>query len=306
MDYLISGFVVNKIDDTVASQCTDEKLLQLGLVYGDLLSFRKHFPGPKTEISDAKTTVKSYSERAEELKQKLKRTHTGRINACQRPVTIKANYHVSFGLKCWEKSKYRLKLNKGFAEDVDREAKYNDVHEICRTYFQIPSNIKSYIGLFSGGKIEKTFMCLDNFAQLNREKKKALHFYLYVPISYSNLQFKTLIKEVSVEEGDSFELDELFDEKEDDNDSINSCVDNSNFSATTNPLSSPTASVSNSNLTREICLKCYSSYTSSVCIICEQHAAYEESLTKDQKKEEDSQHAIGSTSAAMVSSITFL
>ena len=128
--------MLNKIDDNIANKCSDAKLLEMGLIYGDLLSFREFFPDKCRTVDD---TMKTYAERSEELKKKLKRTHTSRIDTINRPVTVKSSYGVTFGLKCYEKTKYTLKINQGFTEQFDREATYNDIHEVCRTYFKIPS-----------------------------------------------------------------------------------------------------------------------------------------------------------------------
>eukprot|EP00794_Sanderia_malayensis_P002482 gene2482-2857_t len=53
--YLLPQFKLNKIDDSIAHKCSDEILLQMGLLYGDLLSFHETFP--KDQISTTTTTT---------------------------------------------------------------------------------------------------------------------------------------------------------------------------------------------------------------------------------------------------------
>ena len=70
MDYLFKSFVVNKIDDNVVPKVDNAKLNEIGLAYGDIVSYHQFFPDNKD------TTMFSYRQRAEELKNKLKRTHS--------------------------------------------------------------------------------------------------------------------------------------------------------------------------------------------------------------------------------------
>ena len=56
-------------DDTVAHNVNNQKLMEIELVYGDILLYRQFFSGKDT-------TQKSYEDRKEELKKKLKRTQT--------------------------------------------------------------------------------------------------------------------------------------------------------------------------------------------------------------------------------------
>ena len=84
MEYLVPSFILHKIDDSIAHKCSDEKLLELGLLYGDILSFRQCFSDNQSQIFTI--PVKSYKERADELNRKLKRTHTSRLNSCKKTV----------------------------------------------------------------------------------------------------------------------------------------------------------------------------------------------------------------------------
>ena len=198
LDYLLSGFIVNKIDDSVCSKCSDSKLLELGLAYGDLLSFRSYFQLPESST----TQVKSYEERAKILKDKLKRSHTDRVDSRSRPVTVKSSYNVSFGLKCMENQKYTLKLNKGFNDTFDRTSSYSHLHNVCREYFKIPEITETYLGYYNGSKIETSFLNLERFALKQKNKKKGLHLYLFYPLSYAKLQLKCILSGSSINTAD--------------------------------------------------------------------------------------------------------
>ena len=56
--------------------------------------------------------VASYEERAQELKMKIQRTHSGRTDTMKRPIHINKVYNVAIGIKCYEKNKYKLKLKR--------------------------------------------------------------------------------------------------------------------------------------------------------------------------------------------------
>ncbi|XP_057308106.1 uncharacterized protein LOC130645989 [Hydractinia symbiolongicarpus] len=209
MDCLLPTFIANKVDDSIAHLCT-EKINFWKWVYcsyGDLLSLRQTFPNmPGNQTSGE--GKKHYRERAEELKQKLKRTHTCRLNACKKLITIKSSYHINFGIKCFEKKKYTLKLHKGFSQDVKREATYHD-HTICRIFFQVSAQMATFIGLYNNKSILDSFTTVENFSYLQREKKKAIHMYLYVPVSYESLQFKTFIENIKVNDPGADDLIEF-------------------------------------------------------------------------------------------------
>ena len=72
LSYLLNSFILSKIDDTVAADADTTKLMDLGLVYGDIISYRQMFQSTSTP------KVASYKERAQELKMKIQRTHSGR------------------------------------------------------------------------------------------------------------------------------------------------------------------------------------------------------------------------------------
>ena len=61
--------------------------------------------------SNSTPKVAWYKERAQELKMKIQRTHSGRTHAMKRPIHINKVYNVVIGIKCCEKNKYKLKRN---------------------------------------------------------------------------------------------------------------------------------------------------------------------------------------------------
>ena len=162
-----------------------------------------------------------------------------------------------------------MKLNKGFAEDIDREATYDDIHELCRTYFNVPESTNTYLGLYNGKKVEDQFTTVENFAKLQNDKKNGLHYYLFVPISYGKLQFKAFVDKVASEDDDSDFSIEPFDiDEHNDNQAESSAISSTVYRP------------------REIFTKCSRSFTSNSCIRCEQVTAFEERLRKDKDKKE--------------------
>ena len=61
---MLSTFVGNKIDDHCAAAIETTKLENMGLAYGDIITF--------WQIFDQSSREKTYKERAEELRKKLK------------------------------------------------------------------------------------------------------------------------------------------------------------------------------------------------------------------------------------------
>jgi len=62
--YLLSAFVVNKIDDDCAGSVDSQKLISMGLAYGDVIMYKQTFVGDES--------VPSYKQRCDELKQSLR------------------------------------------------------------------------------------------------------------------------------------------------------------------------------------------------------------------------------------------
>ena len=103
MSYVLPSFVCHKIDDTVATDVTDAKLSDVGLLYGDILSYRHTFQSEKVKV------IKSYEEKAEELRKKLRKTHNIGSKSNQSAATTKDTFNITFSLKCIEKKTYVLK-----------------------------------------------------------------------------------------------------------------------------------------------------------------------------------------------------
>lgn len=72
LEYLTNSFLLNKIDDKVAPKVTKDKLVELGLADGDIISYELMFS------DDEEKCQKLYHEKAEELKAKLRRTHSNK------------------------------------------------------------------------------------------------------------------------------------------------------------------------------------------------------------------------------------
>ena len=85
---LLDSFILSKIDDTVAGDADTTKLMDLGLVYGDIISYRQMFP------SNTTPKVTSYKATAQELKMKIQRAHSGRTDATKRPIHVNKVYNV--------------------------------------------------------------------------------------------------------------------------------------------------------------------------------------------------------------------
>ena len=183
-------------------------------MYGDILSFRRKFNQDSKNGNICNQKAKTYEERAEELRKRIKKTHTNRLDASNRAVMVKPTYHVSFGLKCLEKKKYTLKLNQSFSEEVQRQASYDDIHTLCRNNFDIPPHTATYLAHYNGVKIDGSFTTVENFAYQQRDKKKSLHLYLYYPHSYNSIKFKTLLHKVKEATSDLEEDSDLSNDDE--------------------------------------------------------------------------------------------
>ena len=87
LDFLLNSFLFNKIDDRIAHSVETSKLFEMGLVYGDNIAFRNAFPSENIK------TVSSYKEKAKELqKEKIKKTHSGKNDCKNRPISINKTY----------------------------------------------------------------------------------------------------------------------------------------------------------------------------------------------------------------------
>ena len=126
--YLLNSFVIQKINDEIAFAAETPKLLEIGLVYGDLIAFRQRFPAPLENNNN----ITNYHERAKELKQKVLKKHSGRKDILERPICINRSYAVTFGFKYHERGRYRHKLNQNFVKTFSRDATYEELHDAAR------------------------------------------------------------------------------------------------------------------------------------------------------------------------------
>ena len=186
---MINNFIVNKIDDTVAPRCEEKLLLDLGLIYGDILAFKETFSTSSTSSNQPKAMF--YRERARQLQVNLKRTHTERLNSSKKPITVKTHFGVTFGLKCLEDNKYVHKSNKNTVIQIERDATYEEIHDTCRKHFKVAKSIKTYLATYSGKHIKDSFTRISEYyLSYHKEKKKSMNFYLYAPVTYGRLGLK--------------------------------------------------------------------------------------------------------------------
>ena len=94
---------MNKISNDTAGSVSDENLMEFGLVYGDILSYRGMFPPNKD------SAILTYKERAAELKDKIRRVHPIKKDKRKRSIFINKNYKIEIKLKCYENNRFRLK-----------------------------------------------------------------------------------------------------------------------------------------------------------------------------------------------------
>ena len=111
--------------------------MEIGLVYEDILLYQQLFPGKDT-------TQKSYEERKEELKKKLKRTHKFGKNKEKQQIF----YKITFGLKCCEKKSYICKRSKHFKSDCSHNTTYNELHQKGLEYYHVPESSETYLATF--------------------------------------------------------------------------------------------------------------------------------------------------------------
>ena len=91
---LFEAFKANEIDDACASQVEEEKLVTLGLGYGNILNYKQTFCQKKER--------KSYMDREDELRRKIRRVHSGKSNTVNKAIYVQKFYAVNTGIKCME------------------------------------------------------------------------------------------------------------------------------------------------------------------------------------------------------------
>ena len=312
---------MSKIDDIVPGDADTTKLMDLGLVYGDIISYRQMFPSTST------SKVASYKERAQELKMKIQRTHSGRTDAMKQPIHINKVYNVVIGIRCYDKNEYKLKLNRSFTKPFNRNATYREIHAVAVGHFET-GQVPTFLGSYEGHKIERNFETLEHYALKRKDKKQAVKLYLYYPKSYQKLEWHKIcsnlpLDDTSDEELPSFihtvtavnknentkVLDSIVDfdmqvrptenflheisgqEIHHDNTIGESITDNS-LSAIVNDCPSNDFNIDNvseicgqqSFDIRSICPKCTCTYIGESCLRCQQNAEYDASLANDVSK----------------------
>ena len=144
---LFETFKAHKIDDICASQVQEEKLVTLGLAYGDILNYKQTFCQNKES--------KSYMNRADELRRKITCVHSGKTNTANKPVYVQKVYTVNVGIKCKETiqktgmKKYTLKNNASFSVYLRKETKYDKLRNIVRSHYIIIRKSGTYLGSYS-------------------------------------------------------------------------------------------------------------------------------------------------------------
>ena len=94
---------MNKTSNDIAGSVSGENLMEFGLVYGNILSYRGMFPPNKD------STILTYRERAAELKDKIRRAHPMKKDKRKRPIFINKNYKIEIKLKYYENNRFRHK-----------------------------------------------------------------------------------------------------------------------------------------------------------------------------------------------------
>jgi hypothetical protein len=189
LEHLGQLFKIDKVDDTVASEVDEAKLMNYGMVYGDIISFRSAFPRNKTD--DIKAT---YQERAKSLKEKLNMNRTERRDTKNRVVCVKSTYNLNIQLKCKEKEKFVSKRKAICELVVDVRTSYEDIHKRARSFFGV-KHTNTILANFNNKSIEKTMATFADFLSLQKEKKRLINMYLLYPHNSFQLALeKTLDK----------------------------------------------------------------------------------------------------------------
>ena len=176
---------MNKISDDIASSVSDEKLMEFGLVYGDILSYREMFPPNNVSV------IPTYRERAADLKDKIWRAHIIKKDKRNRPLFINKNYRIEIKLKCYENNKFRLKTKKSIVTFIPWDKNYDDIHLLAREHFSIPKSTQTFLGEYNGKNISETFENR-NICSRKKEKKIRIQLYLHYAKSHTRLKIDQL------------------------------------------------------------------------------------------------------------------
>ena len=178
LEHLQEVFFAAKLDDSVASKLPHNKLLELGLVYGDIIAFKMAFPDASAKGST------SYFERAKELKTKLGMVHSKKNDKLERPILIKNVFPVNVSLKCKEKDKYVLKTKTHVICDIPVTTQYDELHDIARSKLHI-HKATTYLGSYKNQSWEGRISTLQDFITVQKEKKKQAVIYVFYPNTYN-------------------------------------------------------------------------------------------------------------------------
>ena len=196
---LFETFKANKIDDACASQVEEDKLVTLGLAYGDILNYKQTFCQMKER--------KLYMDRADELRRKIRLVHSGKSNTVNKPIYVRKVYTVNVGIKCMETihrtgmKKYTLKKNAIFSIDLPRETKYDEFHNIVRSHYKIVRKSETYLGSYSGNSFQQ-YLNVEQMMLAQNVKKKSVQVYLFYPKSYNKLKHEEMLFHADVSDED--------------------------------------------------------------------------------------------------------
>ena len=94
-------------------------------------------------------------DRADELRRKIRRVHSGKSNTVNKPIYVQKVCIASVEIKCMETiqktrmKKYTLENNASFSVYLPEETKYNELHNIVRSYYKIIRKYETCLGSYS-------------------------------------------------------------------------------------------------------------------------------------------------------------
>ena len=121
-----------------------------------------------------KKEKKSHIERAEKLRNIIKRAHTGKKNVAEKLIFMVNVYTVNFGLKCIEavnKSSTKKKHLDAVQASPQRYLnKYEELHNFIKSHYKILESSKIFICNYSGITFYKYFH-VEQVLKVQRKKK---------------------------------------------------------------------------------------------------------------------------------------
>ena len=168
----------------------EEKLVTLGLAHGDILNYKQTFCQKKER--------RSYVEKADELRRKIGRVHSGKSNAVNKPIYFQKVYTVNVRIKCMEiiqetgMKKYTLKNNTIFSVYLPKETKYDELHKIVRSHYNIIRKSETYLGSCKGKSFQQ-YLNVEQIMLVQKFKKKSVKVCLFCPKSYNKLKHEEML-----------------------------------------------------------------------------------------------------------------